>query len=151
MFEENQIRITKGLNIDFDLEEFKSDFVVFNEANSYILYYKDVLYGFYNTMKIERENLIEIQYSLIRSFRGNSIGQDFLNKVIDIVSKENSDIEKIVLMINDKNLISKKIASKEGFNIDFGIMEQLEEEITELVPYSKSNEYYKNKKLCLQK
>ena len=147
MFDENDIRISKGLDQEFELKEFNSEFVNFSEISSNLLYYKGVLYGFYNTMRIESEKKIEVQGSLIESFRGSHIGQQFLHKVIEIVSKENDDMEKIVAMIRYDNIISQKIAKKEHFEIDTELMEQLEEELNGLIPYSKSNEYYKNKKL----
>ena len=151
MFDDNQIRINKGLDTDFNLGEFDSEFVHFDKNNSYIVYNKGILFGFYNVMRIESESTLEIQYALIKTFRGNHIGQLFLNRIIDIVSKENADMKKIVAMIKYNNDISKKIAEKEQFTIDTGLLEQLEEELDGLVPYSKENVYYKNKKLCLQK
>ena len=151
MFDENQIRITKGLDFEFDLNQFQSKYVYFDEKNSYIVSQCDVIYGFYNVKKIENDNLVLIEYALLKMFRGNHFGQTFLNKIIDIVSKENKNIEKIVLMIRYDNIISKKIAEKEEFKIDINLMEQLEDEITNFIPYSKNNKYYENKKLCLHK
>lgn len=151
MFDENQIRINKGLDIDFELEEFQSDFVYFDKNNSYIVYFNDSLLGFYNVVKIDCENIITIEYSLLKSFRGLHCGQKFLETIIDIVSKEYPEVEKITLMIKYNNEISMKIAKKEEFSIDINLMEKLSDEISDYIPYSKSNKYYENKKLCLQK
>lgn len=151
MFDENRIRINKGLDKDFDLDQFQSEFVYFDVNNSNVVYYNSIIFGFYNVKKIECDNLITIEYALVKRFRGYNIGQEFLHIIVNKVLKENSEYEKVVLMIKYSNTASKKVAQKEQFSIDIDLMERLSEEISDYVPYSKRNKYYENKKFCLQK
>lgn len=151
MFDECQIRINKGLDIEFDLSEFESKFVYFDKNNSYILYLNEAIIGFYNIVKVDCDNIITIEYALLKSFRNMHLGQMFLDTIVDIASKQNKDTEKIVLMIRYDNDSSKRVASKDNFSIDIDLMERLCDEIPDYIPYSKSNKYYQNKKLCLQK
>lgn len=145
------VRAEKGLNSDFPLSDFENEFVFFDKENSYLLCLGEAIIGFYNVIEVEDENEIRIEYSLLKSFRGCHFGQQFLSEIVEIVSKEYSNYKKIILMIKDNNVVSKKIAKKEKFNIDIDCMRKLPDENLDYIIYSKENEYYQSKKLCLQK
>lgn len=151
MFDSSKIKVIRGLNIDFPLSEFQSEYVCFDKNRSNIVWLDEAILGFYNVVEIESENAITVEYALLKSFRNLHIGKDLLNLIVELVSRDYPNAEKIILMIKYDNKASEAVAKKANFKLDINLMERLSEELPNYYPYCKDNIYYRNKKLCLQR
>lgn len=81
--------------------------------NAYIVYKDNNPIG-YISLKGEN-NKFTISYGLIKEYRGRHLGTKLLREFTSKVLVTYSDIDKLVLIIDNKNIGSKKVAINAGY------------------------------------
>lgn len=133
----------------------KSDKVCFNK-DSYIVSLNKTIIGYFNLSFnfIGLKDAIFIDYELLENFRNKGLGNYFY-KIIEDYAIDNFEFEEIVLLIHYKNESSKKIANKNGFQVNYDYCEIIQNsgEIRGYSPFTKTitKNKKKNKSLTLNK
>lgn len=124
--------------------------VPFHFKKSHFFLVNGEIVGFYNIEQIH--DYPEIQYAILKEYRNLNYGSLLLEKITSLIF-ENSDINRIYLMIHKENLSSIKVAIKNGYRIDEEL--QYQAEMADLdFPYSyfmKKNPYLKKDKVLNRK
>lgn len=145
MFREDCLKIEKGLDVDCDISQFENEYVYYCKTNSYIVKHRDIIYGFYRVTLMK--DFLILDYALVKNLRGIKFGRYFLELLFDVVAKENPEIKKVVLLINNSNESSMKVSMKEKFSLDYELVDFVNEELKNHTPYSKANPYYESEKV----
>lgn len=89
--------------------------VPFHSKKSQFFLVNGEIVGFYNIEKIH--DCPEIQYAILKEYRNLNYGSLLLQKITSWIF-ENSDTNKIYLMIHKQNVSSMKVAIKSGYRMD---------------------------------
>lgn len=92
--------------------------IPFNKKKSYLFLIDNNIVGFFNVEKLH--GYPEIQYAILKEYRNLGLGSMLLENLTTLMFL-NTNCEKIYLMINRKNTPSLKVASKNGYQIDYDL------------------------------
>lgn len=89
--------------------------VPFHSKKSHFFLVNGEIVGFYNIEKIH--DYPEIQYAILKEYRNLNYGSLLLEKITSLIF-EDSDVNRIYLMIHKQNISSMKVAIKNGYRMD---------------------------------
>lgn len=128
IFKDASCKLLKNTEIDFN-------------KDSYIVSINDNIIGHFNLKPGIFNNKISIslEYELLKEYRGRGIGNYFL-EIIENYVKNNFDMNEIILLIKYDNELSKLVAIKNGYSINYEYMDlmNLSGEMTNYIPFYKN-------------
>lgn len=138
------IEVTQGYNNEFPLTETENKFVYFYSKKSYIVVLNGKPIGFFNMSELKGIGKVNLEYCLLKGYRGQKIGDAFYKLVLEYVSKSFPHYSGITLLVDYRNEISKKIVIQNGASIDYDLYDQFMEngEGNDHIPYETPNHFY---------
>ena len=81
------IEVTQGYNNEFPLTETENKFVYFYSKKSYIVVLNGKPIGFFNMSELKGIGKVNLEYCLLKGYRGQKIGDAFYKLVLEYISK----------------------------------------------------------------
>ena len=129
----------------------KDDGVGFNPQKSKIVKSGNKVIGYYTVHILL--NRLTLEYTLLKEYRNHGYGNLFVDFVTKMVEDEYPSYEKIYLLINYANEVSRNVAIKNNYSEskDYDFIEKVLEEMSGYELLDKDNEKYKQNKQLLHK
>lgn len=150
-FDENDIKhikllkeFTTGDSNSKFIHDIKERLIMNNDnlfGNGYIVKIEDEIVGYFYISPVVRDK-VELEYSILKSYRGRGLGRKILNKVSKYLL-DNYNIKDAYLTIDPSNQNSTFIAEESGFYMDEE--EYAQNGYTGLITFTKENLNYVRK------
>ena len=101
------IEVTQGYNNEFPLTETENKFVHFYPEKSYIVVLNGNPIGFFNMSELKGIGKVNLEYCLLKGYRGQKIGDAFYKLVLEYVSKSFPHYSGITLLVDYRNEIAR--------------------------------------------
>lgn len=134
-YSETYNNIAEQFNNDKGINEY----LHFYPNNSYLIEYKGNIIGFFKLTKMYNNTIIDLQLGILEKYRHQGLGTKVHQYISDFAFSLYPEGTSIILNIDYKNEISKKVATKLGFKLNMEEYEnrQMSGEGQDVEPYYK--------------